>query len=182
MLVSAVQCEWIIIIYIYIYMHMYAKLLQSWSTLCNPMDYSQPGSSVHRIHQAIILEWMALPSSRGSSRPKDRTHISLCLPALAGMFFTTVAIWEAYIYIYMYIYSLLFEPACPFPSHTSRSLQNARLGSLCYTAASHYLSILLKLDRVYISMLLSQFVLPSPSPIVSTSPFSMSVLPFLPCK
>ena len=98
---------------------MHAKLLQSWSTLCNPMDYSQPGSSVHRIHQAIILEWMALPSSRGSSRPKDRTHISLCLPALAGMFFTTVAIWEAYIYICIYIPSFLSLPAHSHPTPPS---------------------------------------------------------------
>ena len=36
-------------------------------TLCNPMDYSPPGSSVHGILQARILEWVAISSSRGSS-------------------------------------------------------------------------------------------------------------------
>ena len=36
-------------------------------TLCDPMDYSLPGSSIHRILQARILEWVAMPSSRGSS-------------------------------------------------------------------------------------------------------------------
>ena len=45
-------------------------------TLCDPMDCSPPSSSVHGILQARILEWVAAPSSRGSSRPGDRTHIS----------------------------------------------------------------------------------------------------------
>ena len=40
------------------------------------MDHSPPGSSVHGVLQARILEWVAMPSSRGSSRPRDRTHIS----------------------------------------------------------------------------------------------------------
>ena len=43
--------------------------------LCNPMDCSPPGSSVHGILQARILEWVAMPSSRGSSQPRDRTQI-----------------------------------------------------------------------------------------------------------
>jgi len=46
---------------------------QSCPTLCNPMDCNLPGSSVHRILQARILEWVAMPSSRGSSQPRDRT-------------------------------------------------------------------------------------------------------------
>ena len=46
---------------------MRAKLLQSCLTLCNPMDYSPSGSSVPGILQAGILEWVAMPSSRGSS-------------------------------------------------------------------------------------------------------------------
>ena len=49
----------------------HAKLPQLCPTLCDPMDYSSPGSSVHVILQAIlqarILEWVAMPSSRGSS-------------------------------------------------------------------------------------------------------------------
>ena len=57
---------------------------QSCPTLCNPMDCSLPGSSVHGILQARILEWVAI-SSRGSSRPRDQTYIS----CLAGGFFTT---------------------------------------------------------------------------------------------
>ena len=52
-----------------------AKSLQSCPTLCNPMDCGPPGSSVHGILQARILEWVAISSSRGSSWPKDQTHI-----------------------------------------------------------------------------------------------------------
>ena len=52
--------------------------------LCNSMDCSPPGSSVHGIFQARILEWVAMPSSRGSSWPRNQTHIS----CIAGRFFT----------------------------------------------------------------------------------------------
>ena len=56
-----------------------AKLLQSCSILYDPMHCSPSGSSVHGIVQARILEWVAMPSSRGSSQPRDRTCDS-CLP------------------------------------------------------------------------------------------------------
>ena len=46
----------------------HAKSLQSCLTLCNPMDYNLPGSSVHGILQARILEWVASPFYRGSSQ------------------------------------------------------------------------------------------------------------------
>ena len=52
---------------------------QSCPTLCNPMDCSPPGSSVHGIPQARILEWVALPSSRRSSSPRDRNVVFLRL-------------------------------------------------------------------------------------------------------
>ena len=63
---------------------MHAKSLQSCLTLCDPMDYSPSGSSVHGILQARILEWFAMSSSRVSSQPRDQTHIS----CTAGRFFT----------------------------------------------------------------------------------------------
>ena len=46
------------------------------SDFCDPMDYSPSGSSVHGILQARILEWVAMPSSRGSSQPRDWTRVS----------------------------------------------------------------------------------------------------------
>ena len=56
------------------------KVTQSCLTLCNPMDYK-----VHGILQARILEWVAIPFSRGSSQPRDRTQVS----RIAGRFFTS---------------------------------------------------------------------------------------------
>ena len=47
---------------------------QSCPTLCDPMDCSPPGSSVRRILQAGTLEWVAMPSSRGSSQPRGGTE------------------------------------------------------------------------------------------------------------
>ena len=55
---------------------MHAKSLQSGPDLCDPMDCSPPGSLVHGIFQARILEWVAMPSSGGSSQPRDQTYIS----------------------------------------------------------------------------------------------------------
>ena len=52
-----------------------AKLLQLCPILCGPMDCSLPGSSVHGILQARILEWIAMPSSRASSLPRDQTCV-----------------------------------------------------------------------------------------------------------
>ena len=60
------------------------KVIQSCQTLCDPMDCSLPGSSVHGIFQAIVLEWIAISFSRGSSRPSDQSQVS----CTAGGFFT----------------------------------------------------------------------------------------------
>ena len=54
----------------------HAKFLQLCSTLCDPMDHSPQGSSVHGILQARRLEWVAVPSSRGSSLPRDGICLS----------------------------------------------------------------------------------------------------------
>ena len=51
-------------------------IAQSCPTLCDPTDCSPPGSSVYGILQVAILEWVAMPFSRGSSRPRDRTWVS----------------------------------------------------------------------------------------------------------
>ena len=67
-----------------------AKSLQSYPTLCNSMDCSPPGSSVHGFLQTRIQERVAMPSSRGSSLPRDRTWVS----CTAGRFFTNWATRE----------------------------------------------------------------------------------------
>ena len=53
-----------------------SEVSQSCPTLCDPMDCSLPGSSVHGIFQARVLEWAAISFSRGSSQPRDRTRVS----------------------------------------------------------------------------------------------------------
>ena len=74
-----------------------AKSLQSRLTLCGPMDYSSPGSSVHGILQVRILKWVAMPSSRGSSQIRDQNlkTTSPVSPALAGKYFTTTPLRPA---------------------------------------------------------------------------------------
>ena len=57
---------------------------QSCLTLCDPVDYNLPGSSGHGILQLWILEWAAILSSRGTSRPRDQTLLSCAM----GGFFT----------------------------------------------------------------------------------------------
>ena len=78
--------EWLTLTYlctiIYIYMKM--KVAQSCPTFCDPMDCNLPGFSARLIIQAWILEWVAIPFSRGSFLPKDRTRIS----CISGRFFT----------------------------------------------------------------------------------------------
>ena len=60
-------------------------LVAQWCpTLCDAMDCSLPGSSVHGIFQARILEWVAIPFSRRSSQPRNQTQVS----CIAGRFFT----------------------------------------------------------------------------------------------
>ena len=61
------------------------------------MDCNPPGSSVQGILQAKILEWVAMPSSRGSSWPRDWTHNSY-ISCIAHRFFTHWTTWEALIY------------------------------------------------------------------------------------
>ena len=70
------------------------QLLQSCPTLCDPMDCSPPGSSIHGIFQARILEWMAISSSRGSSQPRNQTHIS-CVSCIGRQILYHCITWEA---------------------------------------------------------------------------------------
>ena len=81
-------------------------------TLCNPMDCSPPGSSVHGILQARILEWVAIPFFRGSSQPRDRTRVSRTV----DRFLTVRATWEA--------------PKVPYPSLTKWVASCPKLGQV----------------------------------------------------
>ena len=69
--------------------------LKSCLTLCHPTDCSPPGSSVLGTLQARTLEWVAMPSSRGSSRPRDGTHISCFSSIGSQQVLYHCAPWEA---------------------------------------------------------------------------------------
>ena len=92
--------------------HVLAKMLQLCLTLCNPMDCSLPGSSVHGILlQAGILEWVACPP------PGDLLHsgielVSLMSPALASGSLTISTTWEAiYMWVCLCVYIFSFKAA-----------------------------------------------------------------------
>jgi len=78
-------------------------VMQSRPSLCNPMECSPPGSSVHGVLQAEILEWVAIPFSRGSSQPGYWTRVS----CIEGKLFTSWATRETHI-IHIYIYNFFF--------------------------------------------------------------------------
>ena len=77
---------------------------QSCPTLCDPVDGSPPGSSVREVLQARILGWVAMPSSRGSSRPRNWVQVS----CTAGTFFTLWATRETHHHAgskYLFVYT-----------------------------------------------------------------------------
>ena len=83
---------------VFIYVHMQVCCLFSHVQLCNPVDQSLPGSSVHGILQARILEWVAMSFSRNLLKPGIEPT-SLTSPALISWFFTTSTTWAIYIYV-----------------------------------------------------------------------------------
>ena len=99
---------------------------QSCLILCDPIDRSLPGSSVHGILQARILEWVAIPFSRGSSWPKDWTQV-----CTAGRFFIIWVTGEAHCWVFANIFTwvspmsqsfCLFLISCPCSICDSSSL------------------------------------------------------------
>ena len=86
-------------------------------TLCNPMDYSPPGSSDHGISQTRILEWVAISSSKESSRPRDQTHIS-CVSCIGRWILyhwaTREAPYKLYFPTFIQVFSLRENPLLCF--------------------------------------------------------------------
>ena len=120
------------------------KSLQSCLTLCKPMDCSPPGSSVHGILQARILEWVAIPFSRGSSWPRDWTQVS----CIAGGFFTVWATRETHTRTFWFLPPLKTQPHSFFlPSlpcllfhrvllHGSNNVPMGTLAPVCFVYPS----------------------------------------------
>ena len=91
---------------------LYSEWVSEWSrsscqTLCDPMDCSLPGSSLHGILQARVLEWVAISFSTGSSQPRVQTRVS-CIP---GRRFNLWATRRSLLIIFFIL--LLFTQSCP---------------------------------------------------------------------
>jgi len=65
------------------------SVAKSCQTFCDPMDCSPPGSSVHGVLQAKILDWVATSFSRGSFQPRDQNHVS-CVSGIG---------WQAFFFL-----------------------------------------------------------------------------------
>ena len=96
---------------------MHAKLLLSCPTLCDPMDHSPPDSYVHGILQVRILEWVAMPSSRESSQPKDQTRVSNLLQWRVGSSPLAPPGKTHLPYRVSVVYTCQFQ--CPNPPHST---------------------------------------------------------------
>ena len=90
-------------------------------TLRDPMDCSPPGSSVHGILQARILEWAAMPFSRGSYQPRDRTQVS----HIVGRYFTVWTTWEAKVKVAQLCLTLCDPHGLPWPRDQTQVSQIA---------------------------------------------------------
>ena len=92
--ISMTRCECV-------YIHVKVKVLVTQLCLCDPMDCSPPGSSICGILQAGILEWIAMPFSKGCSQPRDQTWVS----HMAGKFFSIWATRKVF-FLYMCIHTV----------------------------------------------------------------------------
>ena len=188
------------------------------------MDCSLPGSSVHGIFQARVLEWVAISFSRGSFWPRDQTWVSRiagnALPSepstreeiekvilkpplkqtlasdgitikfkplkilfifnwriIALQYVLVSAIHQHELAIGIYV-----SPPSHFPFHSTHLGWQRALVWAPWVIDKLRLAIYFAYCNVHASMLLSQFVPPPPFPTVSTSLFSVSAPPLLPCK
>ena len=131
------------------------SVTQSCLIFCHPMGCSLPGSSVHRIFQTGILEQVAVSYSKGSSQSRDQTRIS-CISCIAGRFFT------------------IEPPEKPLPS--SRSAQSTVVFPLLYSRFSLAVYFIRRVNNVYMSIPISQFIPPLLPCLVSIHLFSISAL------
>ena len=81
----------------------WSEVAQSCPTLCDHMDCSLPGSSVLGIFQAIVLEWIAISYSRGSSRPRDRTWVSCIVDRCFTVWATNNLLDVSFIFYLLFI-------------------------------------------------------------------------------
>ena len=140
------------------------KVAQSCPTLWNPMDYT-----VHGILQARILEWIAFLFSRGSSQPKDRTHVS----CIAGRFFT---IREALRCHWPNPYQ---EEVFPFQGAHLRYNLQGRIGQKSHPTANHAAILFIRVEAKCDQRLVAQTVKNLPA---MQETWVQSLVGKLPCR
>ena len=92
-----------------------SEVAQSCLTLCNPMDCSLPGSSIYGIFQAIVLEWIAISFSRGSSRPRDQTRVSRIVDRRFTVWATREVLKESWVPKNWYFWTVVLEKTLESP-------------------------------------------------------------------
>ena len=110
------MCEYI---YIYIHTYIHAQLFQLYLTLCNSMDCSLPDSFVHGMLQARILKSVAMPFSRGCSRPRTEPTSSTS-PALGGSSLPAAPLGKTHTYIKLEIININVC-VCVYSNHKPRT-------------------------------------------------------------
>ena len=115
----------------------YATSLQSCLTLCDPIDCRPPGCSVHGILQARIVEWVAMPSSRESAPPRDRTLVSY-VSCTGRWVLVPIPGEPIYLFIMCNCFILLFSLLKNFPFWTP----SAYCPKLCWLHHGPALSLL----------------------------------------
>ena len=119
-----------------------SEVAQSCPALCNPGDCSIPGSSVHGIFKARVLEWVAISFSRGSSWPMDQTQVS----CIAGRRFSIWATSETPKLGKEYVKAIYCHPACliymqstsrEMPGWMKHKLESRLLGEISITTDMH---------------------------------------------
>ena len=137
--------------HIYVCVCVHVKSLQSCPILWYPMDYSLPGSSVHGIFQARILEWDAISSSRGSSQPRDWTYISY-ISCIGLQILYHWATWEAHFLNRFIVFFLLGLRAFQYILVTFYQICDFKILSPISDLAFHSVSSILQKSKVLISM------------------------------
>ena len=131
---TGIACCCCVYIYTYTYIDTFMGILcccclvtKLSPAVCDPMKYSLPGSSVHGISQVRILEWVAMPSSRGSSWPRYLTQV-FCIARFIFYCWATRETWELYnnsffgsnfgpIFVLNLSVSLCYKVLCTIYSH-----------------------------------------------------------------
>ena len=107
---SPILCFWLVVVCLGAKSHL---------TLCNTVDCSLPGSSVHGISQAKILEWVLISFSRGSSQTRDQTWVS----CLGGGFFITELPGKPPVFLEV-LPETIFQPTSPQTEHMTQAWPN----------------------------------------------------------